>query len=217
MLSQSLLAQKSSEVNNWLKQNFSKKLKNIQINNIIVEPNMLDSINLNDYYFEKELLNINLNRDLLPDFSVSIKQRYEKRQKMNSKFASKSKFRILLLFVQIKPNVYKLICGTSRLLNQFTEGLNGTINIIEKDGNLIIRETGSHIGTDWASDLFFTYDLQKQKMIFFKAIASSADLTDPDLPKIKKMVYQKKPSRTTTIDSTSYYDYFPSGFTDEFP
>jgi hypothetical protein len=219
ILCSSILAQTKISVNDWLISQFSKKKKFGLVEKIILKPSILDSINLNDYSMGQKLGELDINNDMMNDLVITIEQKYEKLENIKPRFASKRRYTICLIFVKKSASVYELLIASSKILNQDTEGLGraGYDCMLKLNNNLILRQMGQHIDTEWMTDLYFEFNTQKKNLYFIKAVASTANLSNIDKPVIKDKVFEKIPKKPIQIDSVRYYDFFPLGFTDEFP
>jgi len=209
-------SQNDSNTKNWVQNILTNE--SILINQLYISKgSTLDSINFSDYYLGYSYNNINLYNNNKNNFIFTIKQKYEKRQKFKARFAFKSKEQILIILTEVDKSIYRINYASNKILNQYTEGLMGKLIVIEKDGILTLRSKGKHIDVKWITDLVFEYNKEKKNYYLLKAVAYSADLSNDSKPKIIKEIFTKKPTKETSIEETSYYDYFPFGFTDEFP
>jgi hypothetical protein len=191
---------------------FDSILKNKEI---IIKDVNLENIITDKYNLMKVYENIDFNLDGRNDLLLYIDRYVEEDDKFKAKEASNYNYRILLVLISQPNEKYIFSNKLITLLNQNTEGLfNSSFKIFIISDTLYVREYGRQIDTDWCTEMAFTFDKSIKNWVLKKAVIYSAEISS-DEEKIIKPVKTYNINDVITIDSVSYYKYFPFGFSDE--
>lgn len=187
-------------------------LKNIEVENL-----NLDDLNLDDYEITKVYDEIDINSDKISDLVMLIKKKSEKVGTFNIKEPSKNLNRILLFCNANGKGKYILSRKLLTILNQDTDGLfHSYLKILSEGDEIVIRESGRQIDTDWATDIRIFFSKKEKEWYLKKTVAYSASIGARGTI-IKDPIIVKKVNDAIPVTSINYYDYFPFGFSDEIP
>lgn len=210
-------AQKATKTKQFFDKIISEKPYNaiLKYIKVIVKDVDLEDIKIEKYNLMRVYDNIDFNKDGKNDYILYIDRDVSEDDKFKVKEAFKYNYRILLVLIYQGDKQYFLYKKYNTVLNQNTEGLyNSSLSIFTYNDTLKIREFGRQIDTDWSTEMAFIYDKSINNWLLKKSVIYKANITAKE-EKIIKPIKTYNIEEVITIDSASYYKYFPFGFSDD--
>lgn len=209
--------QKTSKTKHFFDKIISEKPYNAILKDIkvIVKDVDLEDLTIERYRLRKVYKDVDFNCDGKNDLLLLIEKYVEEEDNFKVKEAYRYNYRILLVLIYQRENEYILANKFNNILNQNTEGLfNGSLNIFITSDTLYLREFGIQIDTEWSTEMAFIYDKSINNWLLKKSVIYKANITSKE-EKIIKPIKTYNIEEVITIDSASYYKYFPFGFSDD--